>query len=104
MSIVINKENCIRCGKCLEVCPGSLIKKDENGFAFIKYKNDCWGCASCVKECHKGAIHFYLGADIGGMGSYMYTKCEGNITQWIINKPDGTKMNISINKKESNNY
>ena len=37
MSIIIDKDKCRKCGKCTEVCPGSLIKKDEDGKAFIKY-------------------------------------------------------------------
>ena len=75
MSIVINQETCIGCKQCMQVCPGSLIKADDNGKAYIKYPKDCWGCVSCVKECKIDAIDFYLGADIGGMGSKM------NVTQ-----------------------
>ena len=69
MSIAIKKEKCAGCRKCTSVCPGSLIKTDEDGKAYIKYPRDCWGCASCLKECKFGAIEFYLGADIGGIGS-----------------------------------
>ena len=73
MSIIIDKEKCRKCGKCTQVCPGSLIKKDEDGKAFIKYPKDCWGCCSCIKECQFDAIGLYLGADIGGMGSISLT-------------------------------
>lgn len=66
MSIVINKELCKNCGKCANVCPGSLIKRDEDGQIFMKYPKDCWGCSSCIKECAFDAISLYLGADIGG--------------------------------------
>lgn len=104
MSIVIDKEKCICCGKCQKVCPGSLIKKDSNGYAYMKYKKDCWGCASCMKECEQGAIHFYLGAELGGNGGYMFTKREGDITHWVINRADGEKEIIDINRTESNNY
>lgn len=104
MSIRIQSEKCIRCGKCLEVCPGNLIGKDENGFAVIKYKKDCWGCASCVKECNQGALQFYLGANVGGSGTYMYTKSKGDNIEWIFNRSDGSKESILINKKESNQY
>lgn len=34
MSIVIDKSRCIGCKKCRNVCPGSLIKTDENGKAY----------------------------------------------------------------------
>ena len=36
MSIQINKLKCVGCGKCVEACPGNLIKKDTDGKAFIK--------------------------------------------------------------------
>ena len=44
--------------RCLDVCPGSLIKTDATGKAYIKYPKDCWGCTSCLKECKTGAIAF----------------------------------------------
>ena len=66
MSITMNQALCKGCKACEQVCPGSLIKMNEAGKAYIKYPKDCWGCSSCVKECHFGAISLYLGADIGG--------------------------------------
>ena len=33
MSIQINKLKCVGCGKCVEACPGNLIKKDTDGKA-----------------------------------------------------------------------
>ena len=69
MSIAIDSMKCRACGKCLDVCPGSLIVRGEDKKAVIRYPKDCWGCASCIKECPFEAISYYLGADIGGMGS-----------------------------------
>ena len=68
------------------------------------YPKDCWGCASCIKECHFGAIALYLGADIGGMGSLMTVKSTPDTLTWDIKKRDGSKEEILINKKESNKY
>jgi adenylylsulfate reductase subunit B len=104
MSIAIDKSKCVGCGKCRDVCPGTLIKQDENRKAFIKYPKDCWGCTSCIKECPVHAIGFYLGADIGGMGSRVHTEEDGNILRWVIEKPNGEVQNIDINRKESNKY
>ena len=84
MSIVINKELCKNCGKCANVCPGSLIKRDEDGLISMKYPNDCWGCSSCIKECAFDAISLYLGADIGGMGSRMSVENKGDLLLWNI--------------------
>ena len=104
MSIMIDKSKCIGCGKCCMVCPGSLIKKDGDNKAFIKYPKDCWGCASCIKECHFGAIGLFLGADIGGRGSVMTVKSTEDTLTWNIEKRDGTTEQILINKKEANKY
>lgn len=104
MSIAINQKNCKGCGACTKVCPGSLIKQKEDGTAYMKYPKDCWGCSSCIKECHFGAIALYLGADIGGMGSRMTVKSEGEKLLWKIIKRNGEEEEIIINKKESNKY
>lgn len=104
MSIFIEKDKCVSCRKCKEVCPGNLIKIGEDKKAYIKYPKDCWGCTSCVKECKVNAIQFFLGADIGGKGSLMTTKQEGDIRYWIIEKPDKSVQTIKINKKNSNKY
>lgn len=104
MSIAIDKSRCIGCGSCAEVCPGSLIKLDEDRRAYIKYPKDCWGCTSCIKECPVYAIRFYLGADIGGAGSLVHTERQGDILKWVIEKPDGTVSEIDIDTKESNKY
>lgn len=104
MSISIDKSLCVGCKQCSEVCPGNLIKIGDNNKAFIKSPKDCWGCVSCVKECKVNAIKFYLGADIGGMGSLAYTKDEKDITHWIIEEKDGTVKTIDVNKKSANAY
>ena len=104
MSIAIDSMKCKGCKKCTTVCPGSLIEMKENNRAYIRYPRDCWGCASCIKECAFGAISFYLGADIGGMGSKMTVNAEDGKLYWNIEKRDGTTEQVVINQKESNKY
>lgn len=103
MSIRINREKCVGCGRCMDVCPGTLIAYQENK-ACMKYPKDCWGCVSCVKECPVGAIDFFLGADIGGKGSTMHVSSEGDILRWEIQKIDGTKKVIDVDRKNANKY
>ena len=97
MSIAIDAKQCVGCGKCRMVCPGSLIHMNQDGKAFIKYPKDCWGCTSCLKECAVHAIRFYLGADMGGMGSLVHTEKEGDILRWIVDHPNGKTSEIRIN-------
>ena len=104
MSIAINAKQCVGCGKCSMVCPGSLIHMNADGKAFIKYPKDCWGCTSCVKECRTEAIDFFLGADIGGRGSTLTTREDGDYRLWTVTAPDGNKTVVRINKKDANKY
>jgi len=83
---------------------GSLIKMGEDKKAYMKYPKDCWGCSSCIKECKFEAIALYLGADMGGMGSKMSVISKGDFLNWNIDKTDGSRETIVINKKESNKY
>jgi adenylylsulfate reductase subunit B len=104
MSITMNQALCKGCKACEQVCPGSLIKMNEAGKAYIKYPKDCWGCASCVKECPVGAIGFFLGADIGGNGSVMTVTKDGQILRWNIHKSDGREVTIEVDRRSSNKY
>ena len=103
MSIRINATSCVGCKRCAEVCPGNLIKIVNNR-AFIRREKDCWGCTSCLKECKTGAIQFFLGADIGGKGSVLSVEDIGDLRNWTVIRPDGTKETITVNTKESNKY
>ena len=103
MSIRINTPSCVGCKRCVEACPGNLIKLVE-GRACITRPKDCWGCTSCLKECKTGAIQFFLGADIGGKGSILSVKEQGDERQWIVTSPGGTTKTITVNTKESNKY
>lgn len=104
MSIRIQSENCIGCGRCMEVCPGNLIKKDKNGKACIRRPRDCWGCTSCIKECAVNAIGFYLGIDMGGRGSVLTVEKQGHICHWQIESPEGQVRIIDVDQRDSNNY
>jgi len=50
----INREACIGCGLCVQVCPEQAIWMDGENNA---YKCDfCGGDPACVKECVTGAL------------------------------------------------
>ena len=104
MSISIDQSICIGCGECHDVCPGTLIKINEQRKAFIKYPKDCWGCTSCIKECPVHAIRFFLGEDIGGKGSKVHTEKVNGLVRWIFELSDGSTKTIDIDPKESNKY
>lgn len=104
MSIIIDKNKCTGCRKCVSICPGNLIKSDEQGKAYIKYPKDCWGCTSCIKECKFEAIALYLGADIGGRGSKLTAIDTEDTICWKVEKYNKEIHIIEVNKKDSNKY
>lgn len=53
MPAVVNKDECIGCGACVEVCPQEAITM--NDIAVIDV-NECIDCGACVDECPNGAI------------------------------------------------
>jgi MinD superfamily P-loop ATPase len=48
---LIDKEKCIACGKCIEVCRFNAISKD-----FSVDPISCEGCAFCSFACPEGAV------------------------------------------------
>lgn len=103
MSIHIDRDKCIGCGQCAEICPGTLIHIQLQK-AYIRYPMECWGCVSCVKECPVHAISLYLGADIGGMGSRMTVRQDNNLLHWTVVKPDGSHETITVDSRNANQY
>ena len=104
MSILIDRKRCTGCGRCAEACPGNLIFRDEDGRAYLKHPEDCWGCASCLKECRFQAVRYFLGADIGGCGAAMYVREEEPFQHWIIERPDGSSFTVTVDRRDANKY
>lgn len=104
MSIRIDTDKCRGCGKCMDVCPGNLIQKNESGKAYIRHPDECWGCTACLKECAFWAAVFYLGPDIGGRGGRMYVETLGNLLRWKFVSASGEEKIITVNKNEANHY
>lgn len=48
------ENNCIRCGKCLDVCPAGALSIRENEIAIDRTK--CLGCGTCAGICFPGAL------------------------------------------------
>ncbi|MCX5716333.1 MAG: 4Fe-4S binding protein [Candidatus Omnitrophica bacterium] len=53
--VIINKEKCIRCGKCLDACPVFAI--ENKGPDEYKISNFCNMCGKCIDVCPADAIN-----------------------------------------------
>lgn len=59
MPPVIDKNKCVKCGYCAQICPLDVIKVNEKESfkdVIVKYPDECWHCRACEKDCKAGAI------------------------------------------------
>lgn len=57
MPPIIDKEKCVFCRTCAEICPLNVLKADkELNRITVRYPDECWHCRACVLDCPKSAI------------------------------------------------
>ena len=49
----INKDECVACGACVDVCPEGAITCDD---VAVVNEEKCLDCGACVDECPSDAI------------------------------------------------
>ena len=104
MSVRIDQAKCVGCGKCIAVCPGNLIRKNEDAKAVLRCPGDCWNCASCMKECGVRAISLTIPPAFGGRGGELTIRRKNTITEWHIMKADGQEELLTTDTEEANQY
>ena len=53
--VIVDKEKCMGCEECLEVCTVKVFEIQENKSVPVNVK-ECLGCQSCVEVCKEKAI------------------------------------------------
>ncbi len=53
--IDLNKEDCIGCGECVDICPEEVYELQDEKSIIIN-EEGCVGCESCVEVCEEDAI------------------------------------------------
>ena len=104
MSVLIDKEKCIGCNRCIDICPGNLIESGADKKAVLQCPQDCWSCCSCMKECPTQAISLILPPEMNGNGAKMKLRREENLTMWEILKTDGSIVTFVTDTGEANQY
>lgn len=52
MPPVICEDECISCGKCVDVCQMDVFHGSKEGETpFVAYPEECWHCNACVLDC-----------------------------------------------------
>jgi NAD-dependent dihydropyrimidine dehydrogenase PreA subunit len=56
----INREKCINCKICIEICPYEVFH-EESGKVAVKRPEDCIECGECIRNCENNAIKLVVG-------------------------------------------
>jgi NAD-dependent dihydropyrimidine dehydrogenase PreA subunit len=54
--LTYDREKCIRCHTCSEICPQGVWGIDEGKRAKMVNKDACTACVGCITQCETGAI------------------------------------------------
>lgn len=94
MSVDIDRKLCNGCGsraegRCMTVCPGDLLYKDNTNHCRVRDPRDCWDCAACIKECPRQAIYMKLPVQIGSRGALLKARTQKGKLVWTLINPEG---------------
>lgn len=57
MTLAIEQSSCIKCGKCVKVCPDNIFIQGKAGAAIeIERAEECIGCGHCVSVCPTNSV------------------------------------------------
>lgn len=54
----LDRASCVRCGACVKDCAFGALKRDDDGYPFVKDAARCMRCQHCFAICPRGAIAF----------------------------------------------
>ncbi len=55
VSLQLNKDKCIGCGRCVEVCPHAVFAMNASKTNIVD-RNSCMECGACTQNCPTNAI------------------------------------------------
>jgi len=74
VTLDLNRDDCIGCERCLEVCPHGVFAVDS-GKAVIQDRDMCIECGACARNCPTGAVT--VSAGVGCASAIIRSKKSG---------------------------
>ena len=59
MAVVIDRERCINCSVCVDICIMDVLLESEP-VPKVAYPRECWHCGACMLDCPRDAIRLAL--------------------------------------------
>lgn len=54
--IEVRQDRCTRCGLCVDYCPMDVLRLSDEGWPYMRYRDDCWYCDICIFICPRQAL------------------------------------------------
>lgn len=99
MPAFVIASKCKNNSKCVEICPGDVMRVDpETNRAYNMDPDMCWECASCLKACPEHAIEIRPYADISPLGSEIRVirNDKTNTIRWTIKYRDSRRRGFQF--------
>lgn len=74
-TLELNRERCVGCGRCIEVCPHQVFQLEEKR-AHVADRDACMECGACARNCPVAAISVDAGVGCA----------SGLINEWLREK------------------
>ena len=49
--VSVDESTCIACGRCIQICPMDVFRRDNDGKPIVVYESDCSQCFLCWTDC-----------------------------------------------------
>jgi NAD-dependent dihydropyrimidine dehydrogenase PreA subunit len=53
---LVDRDRCIACGRCVEVCPTRVFDLDDEGIPVLARRDNCQTCFQCEAYCPPDAL------------------------------------------------
>jgi NAD-dependent dihydropyrimidine dehydrogenase PreA subunit len=74
---LVSEERCIRCNKCVQVCPMNVFAAVKNAPPIIARKEDCQTCYMCELYCPVDALYVAPDAELSTLVDEQVVAAKG---------------------------
>ena len=92
----LDSSKCIKCERCVEVCPQDVFSSDGDGSYIVQNPERCIECGACELNCRGNAISIQSFPGCGCIWNATFRRLK-SLTFWRKSKPETTESTCCSN-------